>query len=97
MSIPRRQGLAAFLSALLPGLGQLYNRQWAKGAGFFLAIVVLDWALGVSEDSLIFLRSAAAGLPTVDAGRLLVRMLPLLAVAVWSIADAAHTAKQTSL
>ncbi|MGQ0809658.1 MAG: DUF5683 domain-containing protein, partial [Nitrospiraceae bacterium] len=24
--------VAAFLSALLPGLGQFYNGQWAKGA-----------------------------------------------------------------
>jgi len=98
MSVSRTgQSVAAFLSALLPGLGQLYNRQWAKGAGFFLAIVVLDWVLGVSEDSLRFLQSAAAGVPPVDAGKLLVRMLPLLAVAVWSIADAARTAKQTSI
>jgi TM2 domain-containing membrane protein YozV len=32
---------ALVLSALLPGLGQLYNGQWAKGAAFLAAFLVL--------------------------------------------------------
>jgi hypothetical protein len=89
------QGVAALLSGLLPGLGQLYNRQWAKGAGFFLAIVILDAAFGVSADALKLLQSAAAGVPTVDAGTLVLRMLPMLGLAIWSIVDAARSAKHS--
>lgn len=89
------QGVAALLSGLLPGLGQLYNRQWAKGAGFFLAIVILDAAFGVSADALRLLQSAAAGSPTVDAGTLVLHMLPMLGLAIWSIVDAARSAKHS--
>jgi TM2 domain-containing membrane protein YozV len=90
------RGVAALLSAILPGLGQLYNRQWAKAAGFLLGIILLDAALGVSVDTMTFFQSAAAGLPTVDAGSLLLRMLPILGLAIWSVADASRTIKQTS-
>jgi TM2 domain-containing membrane protein YozV len=42
--------LAIFLSAELPGLGQFYNRQWAKGAGFLVATLVVDAAFGVTSE-----------------------------------------------
>ena len=36
--------LAVALSFLLPGLGQIYNQQFAKGARFVIAYVI-SWAL----------------------------------------------------
>lgn len=38
------RGLAVVLSFLLPGLGQIYNQQFAKGARFIIAYVI-SWAL----------------------------------------------------
>ena len=43
------QPVAFILSGIFPGLGQLYNRQPAKGAAFVVAGVVLSW---------LFLRAA---------------------------------------
>ena len=47
---PRSPWLALILSLVAPGLGQVYNGQWRKGVGFFLAelflalFMVLFWA-----------------------------------------------------
>jgi len=38
------RGLAVVFSFLLPGLGQIYNQQFAKGARFIGAYIV-SWAL----------------------------------------------------
>jgi hypothetical protein len=91
----RRQGVATLLSALVPGLGQLYNREWAKAAGFFVTLLILDASLGVSADTLKFLQSVAAGIPPSGGGTLLLRMVPVLGVALWSVMDAARTAKKS--
>ena len=61
MATAGRKGLAALLSALLPGLGQFYNRQWAKGAGFLLGTLVLDAVFGVSSDTLKLLQAVGSG------------------------------------
>ncbi|OGW38089.1 MAG: signal peptidase I, partial [Nitrospirae bacterium GWD2_57_9] len=37
--VRRKPWLAAFLSALFPGIGQFYNRQWIKGIAFIAAVV----------------------------------------------------------
>ena len=92
MATAGRKGLAALLSALLPGLGQFYNRQWAKGAGFLLGTLVLDAVFGVSSDTLKLLQAVGSGASIVDQGSLVLRMLPLVGLALWSIADAARHA-----
>lgn len=43
---PRRHGwLAAFLSLLLPGLGQLYAGRWRRALGFFVVSGLVDFPL----------------------------------------------------
>jgi hypothetical protein len=73
--------LAAGLSAILPGAGQLYNHQWVKGAGFLIAVMVLSAVIRrrllLAEPSLMALLFAAA----------------LLGLAVWSVVDAYRSAK----
>jgi hypothetical protein len=88
--------LAIFLSAVLPGLGQFYNRQWAKGAGFLVATLVVDAAFGVTLETIAVFQSAFLGMPgtNVNIGGLGLRMLPLAAIATWSMTDAAWTAKR---
>lgn len=88
--------LAIFLSAVLPGLGQFYNRQWAKGAGFLVATLVVDAAFGVTSETIAVFQSAFLGVPgtNVNIGGLGLRMLPLAAIAAWSMTDAARTAKR---
>jgi hypothetical protein len=79
----RRQWVALILSGIFPGLGQLYLRAWAKGAGFFIAGVVASWALS----SLLSLDDLLAGSlphPLIAFGLL----LALLVLFLWSIADA---------
>lgn len=95
MPADRSPRVAALLSAALPGLGQFYNRQWAKGAGFLLATLIIDAGLGVTSDTISVLQSAfVAGQATqVKAGGFVLRMLPLAAIALWSITDAARTTK----
>jgi hypothetical protein len=92
---PKNPTLAGILSGLIPGLGQLYCRQWAKGAAFLIGGVVLDGALGVSSGFMTLLQGVAAGAPPPDSLGILLRSLPLFALAVWSIVDAVRTAKGT--
>jgi len=87
--------LAALLSAVLPGLGQFYNRQWVKGAGFLVATLIVDAGLGVTSETMTLFQSAflgAQGSP-INVGSFILRMLPLAAIAMWSMTDAARTAK----
>lgn len=91
----RNPWAAGLLSGLLPGLGQFYNRQWGKGAGFLLGFVVVDGALGVSAGFLKFLQAASSGEPPESMGQLLLFSLAPLAIALWSVADAARTAKKS--
>jgi hypothetical protein len=104
---PRRQrsaALAAILSALLPGLGQFYNRQWGKGVGFFCGVSVGLLSFFFQAGSLLgttdpdkLLQSTAAGAQPDNPGQLLFLIfLGLLGIglALWSIADAAWVAKR---
>ncbi|HUK56040.1 MAG TPA: DUF5683 domain-containing protein [Nitrospiria bacterium] len=81
---------AAFLSAIFPGLGQFYNRQWFKGVGFFIGSGVLFERIGdgLSVDTLM-----AGDLSGVrkDLGFLLV----LLGLLVWSMVDAYRSANKS--
>ncbi|MGH7167728.1 MAG: DUF5683 domain-containing protein [Nitrospiraceae bacterium] len=87
--------MAAVLSALLPGLGQFYNRQWAKGVGFLVGLLVLFTALARSADLEKLQQAAASGAQPANIGQLLLLSLLILVLAVWSIVDAARVAKQS--
>ena len=89
----QRPATAALLSALVPGLGQFYNRHWWKGAAFLVAMIVADGAFNVTADTLLLMKhavgmAAEAGtmVPTVPS--LLLRSIPVMIVVLWSIADA---------
>lgn len=94
MGLPRPR-IAALLSALLPGLGQFYNRQWAKGAGFLIGVVTLDGILGFSADTLTLIQRIVSGASVDRIGMLVLRMLPVLALTIWSVTDAARMAKRS--
>jgi hypothetical protein len=83
---------------VLPGLGQLYNRQWAKGAGFLVTTLLVDAGLDVTSETITVFQRAFLGRPggNVDVVGLVLRMLPLAAIAMWSITDAARTARRQS-
>ena len=91
----RSPGLAALLSALLPGLGQFYNRQWAKGAGFLVGAFILDTVLDITASFVKLLQSLASGVPPEGVSQVSLRMLPLLALSLWSVVDAARSAKRS--
>jgi len=92
----RNAVLAAFLSAVFPGLGQFYNRQWAKGAGFLVTLVILAIVLLGSVDPQTLIDAARTGAPAENAGTLLLLSVLILALALWSIVDAARSAKRSS-
>jgi len=87
--------VAGLLSALLPGLGQFYNRQRGKGAGFLLVFLALTGLLigGVDPEDLG--QALASGTMPDNIGTLLILELLVLGVLIWSIADAAHTAQKS--
>jgi hypothetical protein len=87
----RNPWVAGILSGVVPGLGQFYNRQWLKGVGFLLGALVVDGMLSVSADMIKFFQSGALPESTVQ---FLFGSFIVLVVAVWSIADAARTAKK---
>ncbi|MUM76324.1 signal peptidase I [Pseudodesulfovibrio sp. F-1] len=62
-SLPRRRPwLAALLSLIATGVGQLYNGQWRKGLAFFVAEVAMGAALLRSMGTFAGLATAMAGL-----------------------------------
>lgn len=99
MSEDRSPKVAALLSAVLPGLGQFYNRQWGKGAGFLVATLMIDAGLGVTSETMTLtmtlFQSAFLGAQgsRINVGSFMLRMLPLAAIAMWSITDAVRTAR----
>jgi hypothetical protein len=86
----RNPVIAGVLSGLVPGLGQFYNREWLKGAGFLVGLLVLEGMLGVSAEMM----KALQGTPPANSGAFLLRSLAVLAFALWSIMDAVRTAKR---
>jgi hypothetical protein len=80
--------LAAVLSGLFPGLGQLYNRERLKALLFVIGGVVASVPLGLLDVD-IDLDNPAAGMR-----RLLLTSLPFLVVALWSVIDAYRTARR---
>lgn len=87
---PRSPILAAVLSGLFPGLGQLYNRQRLKALLFFGGGVMTAFGPLNPLDVDIDLNDPAVGLRKV-----LLASLPFLAVATWSVIDAYLTPRRT--
>lgn len=88
---PRSPILAAVLSGLFPGLGQLYNRQRLKALLFFGGGVMTAFGPLNPLDVDIDLNDPAVGLRKV-----LLASLPFLALATWSVVDAYLTARRTA-
>jgi len=84
----RSPPLAAVLSAIFPGLGQFYNRQWFKGLAFFIGSGVLS---GIVTDR-FSIEELMAG-DTSHVGNVLVFLAILLGLLVWSMVDAYRSAK----
>ena len=78
--------LAAVLSGLFPGLGQLYNRERLKALLFLIGGVVTAVPFSLLDVD-IDLDNPAAGMR-----KLLLASLPFLVVALWSVIDAYRTA-----
>jgi Family of unknown function (DUF5683) len=93
MTFTRSPKIAGLLSAVIPGLGQFYNRQWAKGAGFLLATMILEAALQSTAETIRVVHAVLSGTPVDDLGGFVLRSIPLLVLALWSIADAAKVAR----
>lgn len=91
----KNPAIAGVLSGMMPGLGQFYCRQWGKGAGFLGGVVVLDAVFGLSAEMLRLLPSVGLGAQPENLTGFLIGSLLFLALAIWSIVDAARTAKQS--
>jgi hypothetical protein len=85
---PKSNQLALILSGILPGLGQFYNEDWIKGAGFFIASTLLDGLL-FPENYLDILRLKVS-LTADIVGKLLV----LGVFRAWAIYDADRSVKR---
>lgn len=80
----KRVIIAAALSAILPGTGQLYNRQWLKGAGFIAAVMVIS---GIVRRREFFEGPVSQGV---------IATAILFGIALWSVADAYLGAKAST-
>ena len=93
----RRPTLAAFLSALIPGLGQFYNRHWLKGGGFLAAAMMILFLAaavilsGLANDQ-FSIESLVAG-DTSGLSKVQGLLLIFLAVQIWSMVDAYRSAQ----
>ncbi len=85
---PKSNQLALILSGILPGLGQFYNEDWAKGAAFFIASTILD-SLVFPENYLDILR-----LKVSLTGDLVARLLVVGVFRAWAIYDADRSVKR---
>lgn len=96
MGQPKNPVIAGVLSGVMPGLGQFYCRQWARGAAFLIGAIAIDASFGVSSGMLELLQSFGAPAPSDALGKLFLGSLLFLAIAIWSIVDAVRTAKKSS-
>lgn len=83
----RSRAIAAFLSSLFPGLGQLYNRQRGKAVLFIVGAILTAYGPLSPLDVDIDLSDPSAGLR-----RVLLATVPFLVVALWSVIDAYRNA-----
>ncbi len=91
----RNPWVAGLLSSVLPGLGQFYNRQCGKGAGFLVGIIALTAVLSSSVDPKALEQAAEAGTTPDNLGLIFLLLVVILAMAVWSITDAVRIAKKS--
>lgn len=82
--------LAAFLSGLFPGLGQLYNRERLKALLFLAGGLLTAFGPFSPVDVDIDLNDPAAGMRKV-----LLASLPFLLIALWAVLDAYRRARQS--
>ena len=87
--------IAGILSGVLPGLGQFYNRQWGKGIGFLGGIIALSVVVSSSVDPKALEQAAGTGTTPDGLGLIFLLLVVSLVVALWSITDAARTAKRS--
>lgn len=85
----KKYGMAAFLSALIPGAGQIYNRQWIKRTLF---LVVSMW-LGAELRRNLPMSAFTAGKPIAHAGFFTFLVIGLLGLSAWSVLDAYRSGK----
>ena len=88
MNHPR---VAAILSGIFPGLGQIYNRHWLKGSGFLIGTGVL----GMLLNKQVSFQDAITGNTSVS-WKIISLLLVLLILPVWSMVDAYRSAKSPS-
>jgi hypothetical protein len=81
--------VALLLSGVMPGLGQFYNEDWLKGAGFFIGGIFLS-NLALAELSL---EAIIKGRVQFSAS-LLIRLALLTAFWVWAIYDADRSSRR---
>jgi hypothetical protein len=84
-----RAVLAAFLSGLFPGLGQLYNRQRLKAVLFLIGAVITGFGPLSPLDVDISPDDPVSGLRNV-----LLASAPFLILALWSVVDAYRVARR---
>jgi len=87
--------VAGILSGVLPGLGQFYNRQLGKGVGFLIGFLVLAGILVLGVDLQAVDKAIASGARPENLWLILAVEVLMLILALWSVADAARTAKRT--
>lgn len=93
----RSPAIAAMLSALLPGLGQFYNRQIAKGLLFLAGTAILGWLLTQVGDLTTWLNRQPTTVPAGIVRRMAAFGLMLLGLVLLSILDAARGARQSQI
>lgn len=77
----KRNVVAAALSAVLPGMGQLFTHHWVKGAGFLMAVMVI---------SAVVRRRMLLAAPSMTA---MLAVVVLFGLAIWSVVDAYRSDK----
>ncbi len=87
--------VAGILSGVLPGLGQFYNRQLGKGVGFLVGFLVLAGVLVSGIDLHMLEQAMASGVQPENLSLLLAVEVLMLILVLWSITDAARTAKRS--
>ena len=85
-----KYGIAALLSAILPGIGQFYNRNWLKGFFFLGTILVLA---GLLQNHLP-VSALKLGEPIPFTGADLILSVLILVVGAWSVFDAYRDARK---
>jgi drug/metabolite transporter (DMT)-like permease len=87
-----RAWIAAFLSAVFPGLGQLYNRQWLKGGAIIaITIFLLGSVIGSLPEPAHLIQIAERGEAIEGLDVLILVLLGCLGVAIYSLVDAWRT------